>query len=253
MAALRLKPFLDSFISPQQFGFLKNRLIHGPVAITQEVLHSVKLMKKSALILKLDLTKAFDRVNWTYIRLLLIQIGVPLVGVNWIMGCISSANFAVIVNGSPSSFFSASRGIRQGYPLSLLLFILVIEGLSLLIADAKRNGLIKGIKISEHLALTHLLFVDDGILFGMGTLEDWIAFKVILDTFCAASGMKINLDKSSFLHSDLDDAVLRRISDIIPYRFAHLNLGFTYLGFFLKPSGYLVKDWCWLISNQPLV
>ena len=82
MAALRLKPFLDSHISPQQFGFLKNRLIHEPVAITQEVLHSVKLMKKSALILKLDLSKAFDRVNWTYVRLILIQIGVPLVGVN---------------------------------------------------------------------------------------------------------------------------------------------------------------------------
>ena len=63
VAATRLKPFLDSSISPQQFGFLKNRLIHEPVAITQEVLHSVKLKKKSALILKLDLTKAFDRVN----------------------------------------------------------------------------------------------------------------------------------------------------------------------------------------------
>ena len=82
VAALRLKPFLDSSISPQQFGFLKNRQIHEPVAITREVLHSVKLMKKSALILKLDLTKAFDRVDWTYIQLILIQIGVPLVGVN---------------------------------------------------------------------------------------------------------------------------------------------------------------------------
>ena len=133
--------------------------------------------------------------------------------------------------------------------MSPLLFILVIEGLSLLIADAKRNGLIKGIKISDHLAITHLLFVDDVILFGMGTFEDWIAFKVILDTFCKASGMMINLNKSCFLHSDVDDEVLRRTSDIMPYRFAHLNLGFTYLGFFLKPSGYLVKDWCWLISK----
>ena len=154
VAASRLKPFLDSSISPQQFGFLKNRLIHEPVAITQEVLHFFKLKKKSALILKLDLTKAFDRVNWTFIRLILIQIGIPLVGVNWILGCISSTNFAVLVNGSPSSFFSASRGIRQGCPLSPLLFILVIEGLSLLIEDAKRNGVIKGINISSNLSLS---------------------------------------------------------------------------------------------------
>ena len=80
VAALRLKPFLDTSISPQQFGFLKNRQILEPVAITQEVLHSVKTKKRCALILKLDLTKAFDRVNWTFIRLLLIQIGVPLCG-----------------------------------------------------------------------------------------------------------------------------------------------------------------------------
>ena len=79
---MRLKPFLDASISPQQFGFLKNRLIQEPIAITQEVLHSVNSKNKAAIILKLDLSKAFDRVKWTFIRLLLIQIGVPLIGVN---------------------------------------------------------------------------------------------------------------------------------------------------------------------------
>ena len=105
------------------------------------------------------------------------------------MGCLTTTNFVVLVNGSPSSFFLASRGIRQGCPLSLLLFILVIEGLNLLIEDAKHYGKIKGIKISTHLFLTHLLFVDDVILFGLGTYEEWITFKVILDTFCEAFGM----------------------------------------------------------------
>ena len=77
-----------------------------------------------------------------------------------------------------------------------MLFILVIEGLSLLIEDAKRNGRIKGIKISSQLFLTHLLFVDDVILFGLGSFEEWMAFKVILDTFCEASSMRINMEKS---------------------------------------------------------
>ena len=70
IAALRLKPFLDASISPQQFGFLKNRQILDPIAITQEVLHTVKTRKRSALILKLDLSKAFDRVNWTFVCLI---------------------------------------------------------------------------------------------------------------------------------------------------------------------------------------
>ena len=63
ITALRLKPFLDSSISYQQFGFLNNRQIIEPIAIAQEVLHTVKIHKRSALILKLDLSKAFDRVN----------------------------------------------------------------------------------------------------------------------------------------------------------------------------------------------
>ena len=127
IVALRLKPFLDNFISPQQFGFLKTRQIAKPIAITQEVLHSVKTKNKCALILKLDLSKAFDKLNWSYLRLILLQIGVPLMGVNWIMGFLSSVNFAMLVNGTPSCFFMAYRGIRQGFPLSPLLFILVIE------------------------------------------------------------------------------------------------------------------------------
>ena len=130
-----------------------------------------------------------------------------------------------------------------------LLFILVIEGLSLLLEDAKRNGSIKGIKISNHLTLTHLLFVDDVILFGMGTFEEWVAFNVVLDIFCEASGMKINLDKSCFLHHDLDASLLGRITGLLPFRFSHLNLGFTYLGYFLKPTGYLVRDSHWLITR----
>ena len=88
------------------------------------------------------------------------------------MGCLTSANFVVLINGTPSSFFIASKGIRQGCPLSPLLFILVIEGISLLINDARVKGLIKGIKIFPTLAVTHLLFVDDVILLGTGTLRE---------------------------------------------------------------------------------
>ena len=100
--------------------------------------------------------------------------------------------------------------------MSPLLFILVIEGLGLLIEDAKVNGRIRGIKISPQLSLTHLLFVDDVIMFGVGSFEEWMALKVILDTFCEASSMSINLDKSCFLHNDLDADLLRRITVLFP-------------------------------------
>ena len=102
------------------------------------------------MIVKLDLIKAFDRVNWNFLHLLLLQVGLSFETVNWIMGCVSSTNFFVLVNGSPPGLFNASRGIRQGCMLSPLLFLLVIEGLGLLIRDAKRNE-----KNSRYLNITH--------------------------------------------------------------------------------------------------
>ena len=141
------------------------------------------------MVLKLDLVKAFDQINWSYLRLILLQIGIPLSGVNWIMGCLTSVNFAILINGSPSHFFIASRGIRKGSPLSPLLFILVIEGLNLLLNDARLKGRIRGIQISANVTLTHLLFVDDVILFGFVTIDEWRDFDILLDTFSVASGM----------------------------------------------------------------
>ena len=119
LVVVRLKPILDRAISWNQFGFLHNRQIIEPIGITQEVMHTIKVEKKHVFILKLDV-KAFDRVNWTFLKLVLLHIGVPLIGVNWILGCVESCNFVVLVNGTPSNFFLGSRGIRQGCPFSPL-------------------------------------------------------------------------------------------------------------------------------------
>ena len=112
-----------------------------------------------------------------------------------------------------------------------------------MIEEAKRIGKVKGIKISSKLALTHLLFVDDVILFGLGSVEEWLAFKGILEIFCEASGMSINVKKSCFLQKGIDEAILQIIIGILPYRSENFRNGFTYLGYLLKPNCYVVKDW----------
>lgn len=89
------------------------------------------------------------------------------------MGCITSTNFVVLVNGKPTIFFKACRGLRQGYPMSRLLFLLIVEGLSRLIKKAKKDGRIEGIKMARVLNITHLFFVDEVVLFGKGTIEEW--------------------------------------------------------------------------------
>ena len=127
--------------------------------IVQETMHWIKQKKLPLLILKLYLEKADGKVDLSFLRLILVQIGMPLKVTQWIMSCVNSASFAVLINGSPSAFFKGSRGIRQGCPLSPYLFLLVIGGLSLLLHDAKEKGAIKGVKITGSIFLTHIPFL----------------------------------------------------------------------------------------------
>ena len=119
----------------------------------------------------------------------------------------------------------------------------------MLIKQAQHVGLIMGIKVSSTLNLTHLLFVDDVLLFGVGTVEDWQHFKALLDLFCSATGMKISEEKSSFLYNEIDDIVRENVAAILPFKMDPLSVGFKYLGFYLKPMGYHANDWRWLLNK----
>jgi hypothetical protein len=109
----RLKDILSRHISNEQFGFLKGRQIHEAIGVAQEGLHSLKSKKLKGAVIKIDLSKAFDRVNWLYIRMLLIHLGFGVAFTNWTMACLSSMSFSILINGSTSSFFTAERGLDR--------------------------------------------------------------------------------------------------------------------------------------------
>eukprot|EP00253_Pinus_taeda_P034625 PITA_34625 len=154
--ASRLAPILSRNISMEQFGFLEGRQIHEAIGVAQEVLHSVKHKRKKGVILKIDFSKAYDRINWLYLRLLLTHLGFNHSFMRWIMGCITNVSFAVLINGAASPFFKSQRGLRQGCPLSPLLFLLVAEGLSRLIHNARRSNKIKGVNRRDCNVMTNL-------------------------------------------------------------------------------------------------
>ena len=104
------------------------------VGLVQDALHSVKSKKLTTFILKLDLEKAYDKVSWSFLRLILLQVGLSFDVVKWIMSCVSSASFVVLINESPTTFFKSSHGIRQGCSLSAYLFLLIIEGFNRLLS-----------------------------------------------------------------------------------------------------------------------
>lgn len=131
------------------------------------------------------------------------------------MGSVSSANFAFILNHSPTVFFNATRGLRQGCRISPLLFILDIGGLSRLIQQAKVEGKINGIKFSHNHFIT-LLFLDDVLIFGIGDEQEWLHYKFILDTLCYASGMMISYPKSGMYSLNPAGENLQRLRVIYP-------------------------------------
>ena len=74
-----------------------------------------------------------------------------------------------------------------------------------------------GVKVAQHTFLTHLFFVDDVLLFGIGTMEEWQHFKSLLDLFCLATGVRISDEKSTFLYNDIDESCRARIFSLLPY------------------------------------
>lgn len=107
-----MKGVLSTFISPEKYGFLKNRNIHDDVAATQEMIHTIHSKKLDAAVMKIDLKKAYNRVDWVFLHLILFKIGISKEAVEWIMACVFNTSMAVIINGSTSKFFYPSRGLR---------------------------------------------------------------------------------------------------------------------------------------------
>jgi len=166
--ANRLKRVVAKIISNPQNAFVKGRQILDSVLIANECLDSRIKSGEPGLLCKLDIEKAYDHVNWDLLLYMLRRCGFGERWCSWIAHCISSVRFSVLVNGTPSGFFSSSRGIRQGDPLSLLLFIIVMEAFSKLFSISVQRGFLSGFAVGSRsngvINVSHLLFADDTLV-----------------------------------------------------------------------------------------
>ena len=140
-------------------------------------------------------------------------------------------------------FSKSDRGLSQGCPLAPLLFLIVVEGLGRGLLSAKAYGDFHGISFGNDITLTHVLFVDDIVMVSGGFEQSLSILYEIMQNFCKASGMLINVDKSTLLYSGLDDVELITVHNIFSFLVAKLEDGSKYLGFYLKPCRYFRKDW----------
>ena len=137
--------------------------------IANEIVDSTLRRKKCGLVCKLDIEKAYNSISWKFLYHVMGRMGFSSRWMSWIKWCISTTSFSILINGSPAAFFPSSRGLRQGDPLSPYLFVIGMEPLSCLINHAIEGNYLSGSKIAdrrgEELVISHLLYVDDTLLF----------------------------------------------------------------------------------------
>ncbi|XP_035838804.1 secreted RxLR effector protein 78-like [Helianthus annuus] len=152
------------------------------------------------MLFKVDFEKEFDSINWGFLDSVLSQIGFPGLWRKWVMDILSSARMSILVNGSPTLEFNVQMGVRQGDPLSPLLFSIGMEALHVATGSALDSGIYKGVKVSiTGLTISQLLYADDVLFMGEWTESNFHNLARMLRCFHLSLGLKVNFSKVNFM------------------------------------------------------
>ncbi|KAK3218382.1 hypothetical protein Dsin_012352 [Dipteronia sinensis] len=175
---------IDFVIADSQSAFIPGRLITDNAMVGFECMHALRRKvngkKKGFMSLKLDMSKAYDRVEW----------------------CFLEVTYSFILNVKIRGTIKPSRGLRHGDPLSPYLFLLCAKGLSSMISRSERCGDYAGFWCDRlGSKITHLFFADDSLLFTRATTKECVNIKRMLGFHLQASGQTINFRKSAVCFS----------------------------------------------------
>ncbi|KAK1670432.1 hypothetical protein QYE76_058591 [Lolium multiflorum] len=182
------------WLANEMFIFLN----HDGILALHEIVHEVRSRHQRGVFLKLDFQKAYDRLDWSFLRQVLQRRGVDDRMIGWIMQTVMTGSTAININGEVGPYFRPACGVRQGDPLSPILFNAAVDSLAEILERARISGHITG--VVGHLipggGVTHLQYADDTMIMFEGSDLDIQNTKFLLLCFEAMSGLKINFDKS---------------------------------------------------------
>jgi hypothetical protein len=227
LLANSLAPHLDQLIDVNQSAFIKKRSIHDNFKFVEQAARILHRKRKAALLLKLDISKAFDTVAWPFLLQLLQVMGFGPKWRDWISALLSTASTKVLLNGNPGRLIHNARGLRQGDPLSPMLFIMLMEVLHRLFKAAIHQGVLSA---PPDQAIQHQcsIYADDVILFAVPQVQDLVTIVEILHFFGNATGLHTNLQKSVIAPIACSEEQLQTIQHILPAPVSQFPI--TYLG-----------------------
>jgi hypothetical protein len=212
------------------------------VVVLHETLHELSKKKQKGIILKLDLEKAYDKVNWDFLQQVLRMKGFSSKWCQWIEKIVTGGSVSVKVNDGMGHLFQTRKGLRQGGPLSPILFNVVADMLAVLIERSKSQNLFDGLvpQLVDG-GLSILQYADDTILFLDDDLDKAKNLKLVLCAFEKLSGLKINFHKSElFGFGESKEGIVEYV-DLFGCKEG--DLPFRYLGIPMSHRNLSNKDW----------
>lgn len=199
----RLSPLFSRFISEEQGAFILSRSIFENVSLTQELIRSIhKPTRGGNVILKIDMAKAYDSVDWGFLLHVMTAFGFSTSIYNLVRQCISSPWYSVMMNGVSKGFFQGTQGMRQEDPISPYLFVMVEEILSRVLDKNYREGLVRAFSHPQGVPIiSHLLYADDIVIFSNGSKSSLKVISNYLALYERWSRQKVSKEKSSLIFS----------------------------------------------------
>ncbi|XP_062086128.1 uncharacterized protein LOC133792235 [Humulus lupulus] len=244
----RLDKDLPSLVQQNQGAFIQGRSIAHNILIFQDLIKNYgKKTTSPRCAIKIDLSKAYDTVDWWFLEELLKSLCFPMRFIGWIMTCLKNTTYSLLMNGRVQGSFKGEKGKRQGDPISPLIFVLIMGYLTRRLQLVAQRSTFRYHPMWQSLKLLSLCFADDLILFFKGTQSTVRVLKVALEEFSSTTGLHVNTSNSHIYFGGVTTVDRKTIAHEI--QLSEGSFPLKYLGVPMQPTKWKPED-CGIIIQK---